>query len=326
MDFSSFLKAASKPNFWQQTSNICFVGNEYPSAWFGLLFSYAQANNLLTIPYQRIFVSDIEKKVLYSSLSQSILGNYSFFWLGDASDEVDGKQGKQLFDYLLSYKGPHRIAYFINSASQTKTDCCLIQIPQEIPVASCMEVAMFLYPNLDKNKQMMARTLAGSQQKSMSLDEFCMLLGYIDLIDSQNIHEYKDFLTGLIGQPPALQALTECFFSKNPQRFFTLWRAVCKDYPDMFWLSFWADNVWRAYHVTQFLNQKNFPQAKRMSYRLPFSFINRDWQKCKAEELVEAYKFLYHLDFAYKTGSTFCYFDLFFLNYFMGNFVGRKAS
>jgi hypothetical protein len=126
----------------------------------------------------------------------------------------------------------------------------------------------------------------------------------------------------ILGAAPSLSALTEAFFAKDAQRFFSLWSALEKEYPEIFWIIFWSDHVWRAYNVIQFLQEKNFVQAKRMSFRLPYSFINRDWQKNSPSELVQAYQNLYSIDFALKKGSSFTALDLFYVNYFNGKFAG----
>jgi hypothetical protein len=73
------------------------------------------------------------------------------------------------------------------------------------------------------------------------------------------------------------------------------------------------------------MHQKQFVNAKKMSYRLPYSFINKDWQRVQIDELVECYEFLYQIDYAIKTGSTFCSLDLFFAHYFAGIFA-KKAQ
>jgi hypothetical protein len=89
-----------------------------------------------------------------------------------------------------------------------------------------------------------------------------------------------------------------------------------ESYPQLFWIVFWSEQVWRAHFVVTFLKDNNITQARSMSRRLPFSFIKTLWKKYSLKELAEANSFLYKADYAAKTGSTFCTLDLFFTNHF----------
>lgn len=321
MDFTTFLSQAHTPEFWNERRVCCFVGNEYSSTWFNMLFSYTDKHNLLPAPYQRIFVESIEKKTLYATLNQSILGCFSFFWFGNLSDEKENKQTQELITYLLSYKGPHYIGFFLNKTSKhSQSATNPIVLPSELTVEQCHNIISFLYEDTDAKKMQHLNKLI-KPLADISLDTVCMLLHYLELINAKQLDEYMPFLSSIMGTAPSLTTLAEHFWAKNTKSFFHVWGSVYKDYPDIFWLSFWSEQIWKAYHVVHFLSEKNFIQAKRMGFRLPYSFMNRDWQKTNTKELARAYEFLYHIDYALKTGSTFCSLDLFYTHYFTGKFA-----
>ncbi len=327
MDFLAFLQAAQSPEFWQQRRNFCFTGSTYPLAWFSMFFKVLETKQLLPAPFQRIFIENTEKKTLYATLNQSILGTYSFFLLGDVTDEKETKSSLEFVSFVLTYKGPNYITYFVNNTSKVSLPRGMdaVVIPQELSAEQCKAVIAFFESTLDAKKTAwFKKTLTTSTV--LSLDTCCMLIQYLELIGPKYFDEYTHFLETLIGASPSLSLLSEYFFAKNAVAFFSVWSKIGKEYPDVFWITFWSEQLWKAHHVIHFLKQKDFVVAKRTSFRLPYSFINRDWQKSNPIELVNAYAFLYRMDYGLKTGSTFCGLDLLYMNYFSGTFAAQGTQ
>ena len=84
------------------------------------------------------------------------------------------------------------------------------------------------------------------------------------------------------------------------------------------------DQLWRAYHNRLFLEKKMFAQAKRMSYRLPYNFIQSYWKKTSLQELSNLHQELYSIDYKIKQGSQFCHLDRWYLHYFNVKKQGEK--
>lgn len=323
MDLTSFLQLMHSPEMWKQRKNYCFVSNSYPIAWFNMFFVMLNKNNVLPrSTYQRIFVHAAEKNALYATFNQSFLGQFSFFWLGDISEEKDSKSLTELTEFLFSYQGPHSIAYFVNNSSKLlpkQSASNIIHLPIEVTAAQFTEYTQLFNITLDSKKTAYIKKIFAANP-SISLDQSCMLIHYLELIASKYLDDYAPFLSTIVGNSPSLSLLSELFFAKNIQLFLTVWEKTRNDYPEVFWVIFWSEQIWKAHHVIKYLNNKDFVAAKRMSYRLPYTFINRDWQKTNPISLVNAYEFLYQIDYAIKTGSTFCSLDLFYMNYFTGEF------
>jgi hypothetical protein len=322
MEFKNFLSSARTPEFWQKHKVYCFVGDEYPLTWFNALFNMLEHQEITPAPYQRIFTDSIEKKSFYATLSQSILGNFSFFWLGNLGEEKDNKSTRDFMQFIVSYQGPHTIAYFTHQVPKNPSSnyVSVINLPKELTYQQCHEMAQFLSIDLDIKKESFLKKLL-PPSITVDLETSCMLIRYLELISVKYLNDYTQFLANIIGNSPSLSLLSEHFFAKNPQQFFGVWGSIQSSYPEIFWVSFWSEQIWKAYHVRGFLSEKNFVQAKRMGFRLPYSFMNRDWQKSNTKELAQAYDFLYHMDYGLKTGSTFCSLDLFYMNYFTGKFA-----
>lgn len=321
MNFQEFLTASSTPDFWQQYRSYCFVGTSYPLLWFSKLFNSLKENNILPIPYQRLFLETTERKVIDAALTQSILGNYSFYWCGALPSERETKQGTDLASMLASYDGPHTVAFFVTKPPKNiASHALVITLPQELTPEQIMHLGQ---TNLLPDDQVKKNFLKNMVQKNVRLDvETCsLLLSHLELIPNAELATASNFLETLTGSAPSLSHLTEQFFAKNAAQFFHLWSKLHHAYPDIFWIFFWAEQTWRAHHVIDALAEKNFVQAKKIGYRLPYAFMNRDWKKSSTKELANAYEFLYHLDYALKTGSTFCALDLFYIKYFTGAFA-----
>ena len=151
---------------------------------------------------------------------------------------------------------------------------------------------------------------------SYTLDVACMLMKYFELINVRYADEFNNYLSPILGAQISLYALSDAFFSKKEKLFFDLWQDIDSGYSDMFWISFWSDQVFRAYYVVKFLEQKDFVKAKRSSFRLPYNFMKKDYKQFTLEKLANYYEFLFNIDFAIKKGSSFCSLDLFYLNHF----------
>ena len=67
-------------------------------------------------------------------------------------------------------------------------------------------------------------------------------------------------------------------------------------------------------------NQKQ--AASAYGKRLPFSFIQRDWQRyASTKELMNAHASLYQLDYTMKNGGSFELIELFFLQFMHNYFI-----
>ena len=323
MTFKTFIVNARENDFWQEARSFCFRGQLYPGLFFTTLFSYLNKKNYAGASYKKISIEEFDQKAFYATFSQSILGMNTCYWLGDSVQNVNEKKRKEYGDYFARYQGPHTVVFFVESNEKIPSNatCTSIVVEHVVDYATACQVVAFFECALDARRMNIMKKVF-EQSEVMSLDAVCLLMHYLELLPNKAGDDAADYVMSVLGTAPALSALSEAFFAKNSQRFFSLWSTLEKDYPDIFWIMFWSEHVWRAYHVLQFLHDKNFVQAKRMSFRLPYSFINKDWQKNSLPELACAYQNLYSIDFALKKGSNFTALDLFYVNYFNGKFAG----
>lgn len=322
MSFKTFIVEAQKNDFWGKTHSFCFRGQSYPSLFFTTLFSHLNVEKTCSMSYKKLSLEDIDQKTVYGMLSQSMLGMQLGYWFGDITQSVSEKKCKEYVDYFIGYQGPHTIVFFVegNEKIAPSDTCTVIAIDYVIDYTTALKIFAFFACTLDERRIQIVRSIF-QHNETLSLDSVCLLMHYLELMPTKLSEQAVAYIMKILGTAPSLSMLTESFFAKDAQRFFSLWSVLEKDFPDIFWIIFWSEHVWRAYNVMQFLQEKNFVQAKRMSFRLPYSFINRDWQKNSLSELVHAYQNLYSIDFTFKKGSSCTALDLFYVNYFNGKFA-----
>ncbi len=318
MDFSFFLKEATKNSFWANTPNICFRGDEFNPLFFNTLFSHLEKNALLPYPKTRLDLTTTDKKTVFATLNQSILGNCAVFWLSNILHEGTEKSKQDIFSLLLNYQGPHHIISFLPKdakVSPGKT-VTIIDMQTDIDQPTIELLFAFLKHNIqDKKIDLIKRML--KETKTLPIDTACMLINYLELVNIRHLNDLASHLAHITQTQPSLNQLSEYFFTTNAQGFFSLWTTVEKEYPEMFWLSFWSEQFWKAHHVITYLKKNDFINAKRMSFRLPYSFINTHWKKFTQQELRLLYNHIYLIDMKIKRGgSSDAALNFFFFSYF----------
>lgn len=313
MKFSSFLRNAFNQAFWNQQKSISFEGNEFPPFFFDLLFKKMVAEKILAAKPSSIFLQSQSAEGLRAILGQSILGESKLFWLGNISEFIK-TQKKFSLSELEHYHGPNSIIYFVSSKEANKTS---ISIDNTINKETAMFIGKSFTEQASKKIDYVVETVF-QKFKTLDLNATCKLLHYAPLMSSKELKSAIPYtLSILSSKNSSLFELSENFFSYKSQPFFALWSILEKQYPPMFWVSYWSEQIWKAYYTRLYLQQKNFVAAKKISYRLPHSFINKTWKNFTLEQLRYLHQKLYNIDFAIKKGSSFYSLDLFYLAHFI---------
>jgi len=326
--FLEFLVEAKKKSFWNNRV-ICFRGamagaDGVPLLFFRHLFEHLKEKEVASVLPLRVSTTT----ELWKTLQQSFLGETAFYWLGAVADTIKkGKKGvaPDLVDLLSMYRGPHSIAFFV-SADQTlslsvQKRMVVVDLQANFMVHDIVKLFSFFGASLSSPKKALLKELLPTPDRfsggvTMSLDLICMLLSYLSVTSPRYVTELKKSLGAIVEPELSLYELSRSFFTMQEKKFFAMWVERQDEYSVPFWVSYWSEQLWRAYYVVTFLKQNNFPAARRFAYRLPSSFIKSDWRRCSLEKLKAAFVMLYDIDYAFKKGSTFCSFDLFFSSYF----------
>ena len=322
MVFSKFLEQALDKDFWSTNNVICFKGDNYPALFFLRLFDFLDAKKVLPACRKNLIVNKLDKASFKGSLYQSFLGKKSFYWSADCCSK-----GKNDFLKILqNYHGPNFISFFLNDEKRIAKNvllgknCRVINLENNLNENLFLDLLKFFDLNFGEKKLNFISDIF-KRASALSLDQVCLLIQYLELINARMIEDFRDYLFSIIvNVQPSLFVLSQCFFENKPIPFFKIWGNLYNDYSEMFWLSFWSNQVWRAYYVVSLLQHKDFAKARSLSFRLPFNFIKRDWKNFSLKQLKNEYNFLYENDFAFKRGSAFCFLDLFYAKHFSKNF------
>jgi len=319
MIFTEFLENSINKNFWIKYKIICFTGNDYPFLFFNNFFKKCENKKRLPAEYKSLPLNSTDSIQLMGNLQQSFLGQNNFYWLS----ECDIKKNTSNLNFLLNYKGPHFISFYLNEEKITNKIKTQLKKILTINIDSSVDEKLFKKISSFFNQKLTREHLSFisklTKYANPKLDQAFMWKKYLELISNKSSNKVYEYLTSIISEEqPSLNKLSQLFFARRGKPFFELWSKIHNKYPEMFWLAFWSEQIFKAYYVVNFLNKKNFVQAKKISFRLPFSFTNKDWKNFSLNELSKQHEFIYNNDFKIKRGSTYCFLDLFYFNHFMG--------
>jgi hypothetical protein len=278
-----------------------------------MLFNFLKAQKIISIPFNKLLFDDNDEKSFYAHLQQTTLGMQYFYWLGNIFETFPKKHKKNAHEFLAAYNGPNIVVY---CASSTEAAPGAIKIPRLIDQQDFNEIISFFGKEFHEKKLNLINKIF-EQAPTITLDFSCSIIAYLELTSIQMLDQLYEYLLKTLKTQPSLSLLSEYFFSKRSHEFFVLWNKLANEYPEIFWITFWSEQLWRAYYTKKFLTQQNFSKARKMSFRLPYSFIKRDWEKIKLKDLADLHDQMYCIDYALKIGSTFCSLEKFYLNHFL---------
>lgn len=304
-------------------SVICFVGKQYPILFFNILKNII--HKIYGFRVQSLdFSLDNDNKGFEALFEISFLGNTLFYWLGNINNMSADVRRRFMF-YIKNYKGPHSIWFFTEVWQEPfNENFCLIKLEEKVKNFDETEQLIVI---LTKFLSTDVSSLDFVDKSSWSLEELCLFLYYCMVLKRPQIREFRDnWLDKIIIPEKSLFTLSGYFFAKDIKAFFVLWQKISKDFGSLFWISFWSEQLFRAGNFI-FLTKKNMhEEAKKISYKLPFSFIKKDWKKSTFNEITAAHNALYVLDYSLKNGGSESFIDLFFINFFENNFSKENIN
>ena len=296
--------------FTSDTPVVCITGAVYPYLVFPTLLRQALADAGHTI--QMLDVSAHEPAAVYAQLEQSFLGQRCFFWLGNLSALPKGSY-EQWIGYLGSYKGPHYVGFFSEPTPALKA---LGQIEFSDRLTAAQAAALFEGHRAFVPRAKVLLKDVYKQCDTLTFDQICLLVQYGRLVGRHHMAFLREWLPKLIVPDQSLFSLSAAFFAKDTKAFYAQWGVMKEQYPDLFWISYWSEQLWRASQYVQ-CRPDNFTQAKRIGYRLPFSFLNNDWKKGEPTKMRQAHHELYQIDYNLKNGATGPLLDLWYGRWFV---------
>ena len=320
MILSTFFEHLKRTKTLPEGKVFCFYTNTYPLLFFHHLIGFLKKNGL-SIQTLSCTTDIAAIKALLSTIS---FAGQAIYWLEDFQTLSDKKQ-QEMFQYLCTYEGPHRIVFFYDKVTEARTffqktidGFNSIELPQDIVPQDFSKIRFLIHDSLPDKSNFAAQM--GMYADYLSLDSLCLFAHY-ELVLGKNSDEFfTQWITRIIDPASSLFALGQHFFARKPKLFFRQWSTISEEYQPAFWATFWADQIWRAYIYCDLMKQKRYADAKKVQYKLPFSFINRDWQRYDLAELRNAHQFLTTLDFKLKNGCSEIGLEHFYAQFFENKF------
>ncbi len=322
MQLSLFLEHIKQTKTLPEGKVFCFSAPTYALLFFHHVIGFFKKNNL-NIESISCIADIAALKAVISTMS---FAGQNTYWLADFHQLSDKKQ-QELFQYLSTYQGPHRILFFcdkvpndlIISVQKNIDGLNCIALPQDIVPQDFSKIRFLVSEQLQHKSNFAAQISMYADY--LSLDLLCLFAHY-ELVLGKNSDDFlTHWITRIIDPTSSLFVLSQHFFSKNSKSFFRQWAPISEQYQPTFWASFWADQIWRAYIYADLMKQKRYADAKKVQYKLPFSFINRDWSRYDSAELCNAHQFLTSLDFRLKNGNSELGLEHFYSQFFESKFI-----
>ncbi len=284
---------------------ICLSGYSYPLL-FGRAFAQQMAKSLgYTLSYQN--VQNDNSGAAMASLRTTFLGQKHCYWLGSI-DNIGKKQQQEWLSFLEQYNGPHILLFFGQNLLKNKQENWnIISLPEDVGLPVFKNMAQFFEAREASFEQILFR-----QSEKITLDTAYLFLQYAQVVGQNSKQFATDWLPDMIVSEVSLFALSQALFDRNKTVFFSLWGQMAHRYSVPFWTTFWSEQLWRAYAYIRFQKLKKISEAKKIGYRLPFSFLNRTWRSYSLERLKKAHNFLYEIDHQVKNGGDAFALDLFY--------------
>lgn len=299
---------------------FCFFihHSPYPLLFFQHLIGFFKRNGISIESID----SSIDISLIKNMLSTVNFYGQAIYWLEGFCAQTEKKQHELLL-YLSTYDGPHRILLCSHLAEKflctlKKNVITTIDLSKSIRYDDILFVRFLVSDLLPEKSNFVSQLTMYSDY--LSLDNLCLLAHYERVLGKNSDEFFMRWAAPIIDPASSLFVLSQCLFNKNKKQFFRYWSIIFEQYPATFWIHFWADQVWRSYIYCDLMRQKKYAEAKKAQYKLPFSFINRDWVHYELNELRNAHQFLAMIDFKLKNGGSELGLEYFYCQFFESAF------
>ena len=305
MTLTQFFSLFQQTDF-KKYSVLAFKTDLFAASFFSNVHSLLKSHtSCVSLDVEQNKLMDIK-----AQLETSFLGNGQLYWVKNAH-EFDTATKKAWLSYVSTYEGPHTIFYVTDGAAPQESErILLVEVPEYIDGALYAMLYGHFYPGIAFDASFITKIL--SLTKKLSLDKACMLMGYQTLIGRKHDAFFAYWLSKMIAPEKSLFTLSQHLFARQPKLFAQQWKSLKDDFPDEFWVAYWSEQVWQATLFVSRARSEGIEAAKKITSRLPFSFINKDWQKYTQEDLTHAHQALAVLDYRLKNSAGNCGLELWY--------------
>lgn len=314
MKLEHFLSAVSTDSF-PSSPVVLFSAKEYPVVFFSALLS--QLRHRSSVELKTVLFDQLSSQALFAQLSTTFLGRSDLLWLGDLSSLEPAVLKKQMLSVVASYQGPHTLMGCIHPDDSSSSMKNIISLDEDFSPETRRGVVTFLFPQSISAVDGVEKLVKGT--RVTSIDQLIMIAQYAGVVGKNAVLFSEQWMKKIHASESSLFDLSSYFFGRKTEQFWNAWSLLKDDYAAPFWTTYWSEQLWRAHYVIKLYKENKITEAKQLSFRLPFSFLQRDWKTISAKELQYAHQFLYEGDYAFKNGGS-----EFFLEVFYATFLTKQ--
>jgi hypothetical protein len=307
MNFNTFLNQCLKREFWDKQNYFCFNVSVIPFLFFKDLLLFLSEKNIINFPVR--YVKNIEN-FLHIAGNSSLFHHNCVFFL---SDFVDNKS----FSRIINNATEHgKVILFVKNSS--KVDANVIYIGDVVDYEVVIRIVNLLCAKYSSKKIERVSFLV-KKIGCFPLDFVSILTRYFDLVKVSDLKCFESYFLKMFSyfEHSSLFDLSKFFFSYKRDLFFSLWSKLRDDYSIVFWITYWSEQIWKAYNFVILLHDKKIAEAKKTGFGLPYTFLKNDYKNFSKNYLSFLYGQMYKIDGKFKQGTSFfCVLELFFLRHF----------
>ena len=303
---------------------IILYGSSYPALFISSMIT--DLRNLKIWSFLEIIDSNSTPlDQLFFKLETTFLGSEGCYWVKNV-DQLKQKEKTIFLNYVSRYQGKNTIIFWIKDEvpdSLKNKKAMVLEIPEW-----CDKEFFTLWTSVSGDKKIVQPLVAMIFQKQQRLhfDTVIILAHCFAIMDAALLSQFNHYIDHLLLADQSLFVLSDYFFRKKTNLFYQEWVRIAPHYPDIFWMSYWSEQMWKAYYSIYYMQQNNVVQAKKIAFRLPFSFLQTTWKQCDPVELRNAYNYLYAHEYALKNGNNVVGLDLFYTKFFLHHFTQKKSG
>lgn len=281
----------------------------YPS------FLFTFINRFITrCGYQR--VSSCSETFDSSQFKQQIqafsFGENYWYWLADAG-ELDKKSFDALCHIISHYTGPHSISFFIKKTDDVvlPKNGIIIELANLVAKDEALRIMHHLFPD-QAGKIDALLSMLYKKSATYSLNMICLAMQYLIIAGKGRDQFMREWFDRIVVPDASLFDLSSHFFGQRGKSFFEVWNRIADAYSDQFWTAFWSEQIWRATWYIYYMRNRDYSEARRVAFRLPFSFTKTDWNRYQIKTLKKAHEAIYRIELDLKQGADSGRLELFY--------------
>lgn len=253
-----------------------------------------------------VYHSQSEQEIDSCLHTVSFVEQRVFYWMSDITG-YEAARRDLLLKRAYGYQGVPWIGFFSSEPPEKKGFSGIsVQFDDRLDQEQCCRLWQALWISDEAMPGWVGKLVAEIflSRTTLATHEALILLDYATILQEKTSDLLRPWLNDLINTDASLYTLASHFFAKNNVAFFAAWNSLKDQYVEQFWTTFWSEQLFRAYWFVYYQSPPQPVAAQKISVRLPFTFLKKDYKKYSLLELQRAHDDLYRIEWSLKNGST----------------------